>query len=149
MTGATTAVGTKAGALVVITGHSPTPPEGETSRIRSGGNSTPHHQYTHQRSEDPLTYTGLLNRELAVPTGIFPSFFPALTSSSLVRAGQSAHTARRDEEVLDRCSLAIRVQSQQLFLDELLLTFAHVSEGHRYLTGASLSWRSENSRKEI
>ncbi|GBM71892.1 hypothetical protein AVEN_238541-1 [Araneus ventricosus] len=51
-----TAVGTKIGVLKAITGYATTPPEGGTSRHPSGGNSTPHHNYTHQGSETPLTY---------------------------------------------------------------------------------------------
>ncbi|GBM06408.1 hypothetical protein AVEN_266361-1 [Araneus ventricosus] len=39
--------------LTAITGHGPSPPEGGTSRRRSGGNSTP---YNYCRSENPLTY---------------------------------------------------------------------------------------------
>ncbi|GBM14314.1 hypothetical protein AVEN_128371-1 [Araneus ventricosus] len=42
----TTAVGTKIGVLIAITGHCPNPPEGGAFRHWSGGNSTPHHYCT-------------------------------------------------------------------------------------------------------
>ncbi|GBL78868.1 hypothetical protein AVEN_48853-1 [Araneus ventricosus] len=46
--GVMTAVGTKVGVLIDITGDCPAPPEGGTSRPRNGGNSTPHHYCTSQ-----------------------------------------------------------------------------------------------------
>ncbi|GBM07169.1 hypothetical protein AVEN_15416-1 [Araneus ventricosus] len=57
MTVAKTAVGNEVGAQTAITGHGLTPPEGGTSNLRSGGNTTPHHYCTPRRSENPLTYT--------------------------------------------------------------------------------------------
>ncbi|GBM89777.1 hypothetical protein AVEN_196285-2-1, partial [Araneus ventricosus] len=52
----TTAVGTKAGVLIGITGHGPNSTEGGTFRHRSGSNSTSHYYHTHQERENPLTY---------------------------------------------------------------------------------------------
>ncbi|GBN61097.1 hypothetical protein AVEN_107871-1 [Araneus ventricosus] len=52
---ATTAVRTKIGVLVAITGQGPTPPEGGTSLHRSGGNSAPHHCYTPEGRENLIT----------------------------------------------------------------------------------------------
>ncbi|GBM16520.1 hypothetical protein AVEN_160237-1 [Araneus ventricosus] len=47
--------GTVYGVLTSIAGLGSTPPAGGTSYHRSGGNSTPHHYYTYQGSENSLT----------------------------------------------------------------------------------------------
>ncbi|GBO25913.1 hypothetical protein AVEN_148748-1 [Araneus ventricosus] len=53
--------GTEVGVLTAITGHGPTPPEGGTSRRRSGDNSTPLHYC--------LLIRQLLIHVLVVPQG--------------------------------------------------------------------------------
>ncbi|GBO31096.1 hypothetical protein AVEN_9226-1 [Araneus ventricosus] len=47
---------TEFGVPTAITGHGPTSAEGGTSHHRNGGNSIPHRYFTHQGSENPLTY---------------------------------------------------------------------------------------------
>ncbi|GBM21270.1 hypothetical protein AVEN_149859-1 [Araneus ventricosus] len=46
---------TYVGVLTAIIGHVPAPPEEGTFRHRSGSNSAPHHYYTDQGNEIPLT----------------------------------------------------------------------------------------------
>ncbi|GBN53389.1 hypothetical protein AVEN_131435-1 [Araneus ventricosus] len=47
---------TEVGILIANTSHGPTSSEGDTSRHRSGDNSTSYRYYAHQGSENPLTY---------------------------------------------------------------------------------------------